>query len=255
MSQIPVTLTEKLARIHPLKPFPDRKRAWMFTAKTAEGPALHVVRTGSDDDHVVLLQCRAGFDPLLAAAILDHAGDVPGDFFDEDPVRVMPGFSFPGRGFDRLLAVGPLAHHQFEAANPELQECTVAVFPAYACEFNGNEEESLVRTLRKYFVATLDWARMPQPRLLMMHRNAATQSRSPGQKRGLARLDKCFRELETLTDHAESFVEIENISGAVLRIVRGEDCYEIQGVEPALPVQRLALAETEDLVQRFLMQT
>ena len=55
-------LKKNWARIHELKAFPGLDRAWMFTAKTAEGPAQHVVRFGSADDHLVLLQCREGFD-------------------------------------------------------------------------------------------------------------------------------------------------------------------------------------------------
>jgi hypothetical protein len=245
-------LKEKLARLHALTLFSPLERTWTFTAKTSEGPALHVVHFGSADDHLSLLQCREGFDPALAAALLRHVGDVPDDFFDEEPVRTLRDFSFPGRGFDRIVAVGPLAHHQFEAASPELQECTVALFPAYACEFKGDEEASRVRTLRKYFVATLDWTRAPQPRLLMMHRNTVTQSRSPGQKRGLARLEKCFRELETLPEGADSFVEIENIAGEVLRIVRGGEHYDIEWLEPPRPLQHLKFQDMLAFVRRFL---
>jgi hypothetical protein len=246
-------LKKSLGKLFPLEPFAGVDRAWRYQAKTIDGVLQHVVRFGSEGDHLLLLPCRDGFDPELAAALLEFIGDIAPDFFDEKPLRFVPGFSAPNSGFTAVMMLGPEAHNQFEAANPELQALTAVAFPVYSCEFSGDEEVSMVRTLRKYFVSTLDWKRAPQPRLLMMHRNAATGSRSPGQKRGLARLDKCLRELETLTETGESFVEMEALSGDVIRLQRAGADYEAQFPESEKAPEVVAASAVQDFIRTFLL--
>jgi hypothetical protein len=244
------TLIDALRETQPLEPF--NQNAFRYSTSSPEGEITHVLREGSAGDHVLVMSARRGFNEAQAAAILAAVGDIPPDFFDENPLRILPA-TLAKSPFDILVLLGPEAHRHFEKL-PDLQEQSAVVFPAYACEFSGTEEVSVMRTLRKYFVSTLDWDRPPQPRLLAMHRNEKTGSRSPGQKRGLARFDKTLREIESLPAGAANFVEVENLWGHVLKFQRSGETLKVEPIEPPSTAFELAPEKASSLLTGFLIK-
>ncbi|MFE1877995.1 hypothetical protein ACFW9N_45395 [Streptomyces sp. NPDC059496] len=134
------------------------------------------------------------------------------------PFTVLSGFSYGAYRFDAVAAASPTVHGYHHGRDEALNEVVSAVFPAYRCEFRGDEtpEEAALRftrMLRPTFVT-----RSPVPYLRMRYENTRTGGGSAGTSRGFTRQDVLLRELGFLEGDPGSFVEFENAHGEVRRV-------------------------------------
>ncbi|WP_406716365.1 hypothetical protein [Streptomyces althioticus] len=100
---------------------------------------------------------------------------------------------------------------------PELTPRVRLAFPAYSCEFSGNE--TLDEAITRYRTLGLtDLRRGPSPFLKTRYANTRTRGRSTDPGRGLADSDRLLDELRAIEGGAGSFVEFENRHGDVWRV-------------------------------------
>ncbi|MEU4085527.1 hypothetical protein [Streptomyces aureus] len=137
---------------------------------------------------------------------------------DARPLTVLPGFSYGSYRFDAVAAASPAVHRFHHHRNEALNEVVSAVFPAYLCEFRGDEnvEEAAVRFERMLRPTRV--SRLPVPYLRMRYDNTRTGGASMGTSRGFTTHDVLLRELALLEGAPGSFLEFENRPGEVWRI-------------------------------------
>lgn len=137
---------------------------------------------------------------------------------DARPLTVRSGFSYGAYRFDAVAAASPTVHGYHHGRNEALNEVVSAVFPAYGCEFRGDEnlEEAVLR-FKRMLRPTL-MSRLPVPYLRMRYENTRTGSGSVGTSRGFSTQDVLLRELGLLEGAHGSFVEFENSHGEVRRV-------------------------------------
>ncbi len=158
-------------------------------------------------------------DEGLAKAVLAFArqrglGRGPG----AGPLTSATGFSYGAYRFDSVVAASPPVHGYHHGRNDALNEVVSAVFPAYQCEFRGDEtlEEAVMRFKRMLRPTIL--SRPPVPYLRMRYENTRTEGGSTGTSRGFTTQDVLLRELELLEGAPGSFVEFENSLGEVWNV-------------------------------------
>jgi hypothetical protein len=172
--------------------------AFAFQVQARDHPETELVRD-------VLAFARAHGEALRAAA----------------PLAFAEGFARPGAGFDCVAAVLPAVHRYHWKRQPELNEVTFGVFPAYRHEFSGRETQPEAVT-RFRMLDLVDLRRGPRPFLRMRYDNTRTRGGSVGPDRGLTVVEVLQRELANLNDAPGSVVEFENHRGQVCT-VRWED--------------------------------
>ncbi|OQR63084.1 hypothetical protein B6E66_15705 [Streptomyces maremycinicus] len=157
-------------------------------------------------------------DEGLTKAVLEFArerrlGRGPGS----PPFTVATGFSYGTYRFDAVAAASPPVHGYHHGRNEALNEVVSGVFPAYGCEFRG--DESLAEAeVRKGMLRPTLLSRSPVPYLRMRYDNTRTKGGSVGLSRGFTTLDVLLRELVLLEGAPGSFVEFENSSKEVWRV-------------------------------------
>ncbi|MFE2598719.1 hypothetical protein ACFXCZ_19830 [Streptomyces sp. NPDC059396] len=158
-------------------------------------------------------------DDGLARAVLAFARQHQlGRGRDARPFTVLSGFSYGAYRFDAVAAASPTVHGYHHGRNEALNEVVSAVFPAYRCEFRGDEnlEEAVLR-FKRMLRPTLV-SRLPVPYLRMRYENTRTGSGSVGTSRGFTEHNVLLRELGLLEGAPSSFVEFENLHGKVWRV-------------------------------------
>ncbi|MGX5183080.1 hypothetical protein ACWKT5_09710 [Streptomyces avermitilis] len=137
---------------------------------------------------------------------------------DARPLTVLPGFSHGTYRFDAVAAASPAVHGFHHGRNEALNEVVSAVFPAYQCEFRGDEnaEEAVLRFKRMLRPTVV--SRLPVPYLRMRYENTRTDGGSMGTSRGFTTHDVLLRELVLLEGAPGSFVEFENLHGEMWRV-------------------------------------
>ncbi|MFG2321008.1 hypothetical protein [Streptomyces sp. NPDC048568] len=226
-------------------PVPGLASAWrwspnpMFTFTAA---------LSTDGGHNLQVNVRGRYDEALVTALLAHARAHDDTFVGQGrPLVAVGGFHHDGTQFDTVGVAAPEVHGYHAAENPELSAVTYAVFPAYASEISGseNEEEAWGRFRKMLQPNKLDRTEMPFVK--MRYDNTRTQSMSKGDARGFAPLDTLVRELELLDGAPGSFVEWENRHGAVWRVDSTGDTLELTHdatQEPVIPGRLQAVART-----------
>ncbi|MDQ0404086.1 hypothetical protein ABVB69_00450 [Streptomyces sp. NPDC000349] len=226
-------------------PVPGLASAWrwspnpMFTFTAA---------LSTDGGHNLQVNVRGRYDEALVTALLAHARAHDDTFVGQGrPLVAVGGFHHDGTQFDTVGVAAPEVHGYHATENPELSAVTYAVFPAYASEISGseNEEEAWGRFRKMLQPNKLDRTEMPFVK--MRYDNTRTQSMSKGDARGFAPLDTLVRELELLDGAPGSFVEWENRHGAVWRVDSTGDTLELTHdatQEPVIPGRLQAVART-----------
>ncbi|MFG3164845.1 hypothetical protein ACGFY8_33780 [Streptomyces sp. NPDC048232] len=226
-------------------PVPGLASAWrwspnpMFTFTAA---------LSTDGRHNLQVNVRGRYDEALVTALLAHARAHDDTFVGKGrPLAAVGGFHHDGTQFDTVGVAAPEVHGYHATENPELSAVTYAVFPAYASEISGgeNEEEAWGRFRKMLQPNRLD--RTEVPFVKMRYGNTRTRSMSKGDARGFAPLDTLVRELELLDGAPGSFVEWENRHGAVRRVNSTDDGLELThdtGREPVNPGRLEAVART-----------
>lgn len=163
-----------------------------------------------DRKHAFQCYAHNSYDEGLAHAIVAFAREHDAELIapPERPLVVVEGFGHAGYGFDILVAVSPTVH-KYHADKPDVYRVTRAVFPAYRCEFAGDETEK--DAWFRYTVARgvhpTRWNREPRPYLRMRMRTATGREI---RKRGFAHPLELVHELTELPDREGGFVEFEN---------------------------------------------
>ena len=138
-----------------------------------------------------VFQCYAlrSYDEDLARAIMSFAREHGSELIapPERPLMIVEGFAHSPRMFDTLVAISP-SIHRYHEENPELNTVTRAVFPAYRCEFAGDEteDEARYRYVRAARVPATTLTREPHAYLKMRYRAETGRVIS---KRGFAQSD------------------------------------------------------------------
>ncbi|MCQ4195972.1 hypothetical protein M4J08_006717 [Streptomyces parvulus] len=182
----------------------------------------------TDGRHNLQVNARGRYDGALVTALLAHARAHDDGFVGRGrPLMAVGGFHHHGTRFDTVGVAAPEVHGYHATENPELSAVTYAVFPAYASEISGreNEEEAWGRFRKMLQPNRLDRAEVPFVK--MRYHNTRTRSMSEGDARGFASLDTLVRELELLDGAPGSFVEWENRHAAVRRVHSTGDGLEL----------------------------
>jgi hypothetical protein len=196
-------------------PLADPPDAWHWSL----APGFDFAAALSKDrGHLFQSYALDSYDEDLARAVLSFARAHPEELIapPERPLVALDGFSHPGKGFDILVAIGPTVH-EYQSEDPALHEVTRAVFPAYRCEFAGDEDETQTRFryTRAAGVPATRWDREPHPFITMRHK---TETGRVIAKRGFAQLATLVNELRTLEGRPDRFVEFENYRHDVWRV-------------------------------------
>jgi hypothetical protein len=168
----------------------------------------------ADGGHALQVNCRDALDLELVVAVLSFARAHTETVLAAAPLAVLEGFTSPSATpFDSVAAVIPAVHRYHDLDEPELNDVTYAVFPAYRCEFSGLEtqEEAAYRFDRMLDPA--DLRRSPSPWVRMRFENPKTGAGSVGPELGIASAELLMGELENLENADEAFVEFENFQG------------------------------------------
>ncbi|WP_328770968.1 hypothetical protein [Streptomyces sp. NBC_00286] len=142
-------------------PLPGLADAWHWS------PALRFDFAGAlsgDGERLFQLSARDSYDQELAIATLEFARGREAEMFFRNPhLSAVGGFKAPGgRCFDVVAGVGAEVHRFYRGENPDLTPYVRLTFPAYSCEFSG--EESLDEAVTRYRMLRMkNFDREPNP--------------------------------------------------------------------------------------------
>jgi hypothetical protein len=182
-----------------------------------------------DGRHVFQCYALDSYDEDLVASVMsfarEHADKLIGP--PERPLVVAEGFSHQGYAFDTAVAFGP-AVHKYHEETPELWQATRVVQPAYRCEFAGDEtdEETRYRYIRAAGVNPTRLNRDPRPYLKMRHKTASGRVIA---ERGFASPQLLVKEMRTLDDRPDRFVEFENYRHQVWLVEWADGRWSVTG--------------------------
>ncbi|MCG7202798.1 hypothetical protein [Streptomyces arenae] len=158
-------------------------------------------------------------DDALAAAVLAFARAHESELIAEGCfLTFVDGFEAPGYAFDSVAATVPEVHGHHRVQNPDLTPVTTIVFPAYRCEFSGQETLEEAEARYHKMLPTADIGRGPVPFLKMRFDNPRTGGGSNNPGRALARPEVLLAEIPELRNAPGGFVEYENHAGDVRRL-------------------------------------
>ena len=231
---------------------------YLYSIETPAHTFTNLIRL-KDAQTCFLVPNRDHFDAKLALNVAAFAQLQLESIDRAKPITKLSHFEAQGYPFDTVVILNPTAHDSFVTESTILQMATYLAFPAFNCEFSGDEDADTVKLMRKKFVSTLDWRREPCPKISMRFNNAQTLARSVGSKWGLTTLDVCLHEIKCLPPDDHSFVELLNFSKIYCRIVNRGSWYHLtrsfepnlgRGVEEA----QEGKAEIDALIRRFAIE-
>jgi hypothetical protein len=200
-----------------------------------------------DGAHAFQCYAHDSYDESLVRAILAFARGRDAELIapPERPLVAVEGFAHPRYGFDMLVAICP-SIHRYHEEKPDVHEATRAVFPAYRCEFSGEEDEveAAYRYDRAAGVEPTRWNREPNPYLRMRMR---TWDDIP--ERGFAWPPTLLSELASLPKYKDGFVEFENYERRVWAVT-WRDAYVL--AEGRGEPRRMDLDELTEFVKQAL---
>jgi hypothetical protein len=128
---------------------------------------------------------------------------------------VLRGFNCASYRFDALLLLAPDVHKLLEIRRPSLQPFVIQAIPIYSCEFTGDETPEMLYTLRKRFVSTLDWKRVPSPRIMASFSTGTVKTPA---KLGLISLPDVLFYLQEIRRLGDGFGRVCNYLGELIQI-------------------------------------
>ncbi|WP_326650380.1 hypothetical protein [Streptomyces sp. NBC_01750] len=191
-----MNIERAVAEIENVEDFSDLSMAWRWAPTSRFVFSLALALEG---DRACQMNTLDAFDEGLVRAVIEFSRRHRlGRGQDASPLSVAPGFAYASYGFDAVAAVPPAVHGYHIGRNEALNEVVTAVFPAYQCEFSGNEliEETVYRFKRMLRPTVI--SRPPVPYLRMRYENSKTGGGSVGPYRGFATHDVLIRELGLL---------------------------------------------------------
>ncbi|MFF4112139.1 hypothetical protein [Streptomyces sp. NPDC001714] len=197
-------------------PIDGLDRAWTWRLN----PALNFAGalTGDGTRLLQMNQIRRHDDALARAVLAFARAHEPELIAEGRFLTCVGGFEALGYAFDAVAAVVPGVHGHHRVQNPDLAPVTTIVFPAYRCEFSGQETLEEAETRYHKMLATADVGRGPMPFLKMRFDNPRTGGGSNNPGRALARPEVLLAEIAELRNAPGGFVEYENHAGDVGRV-------------------------------------
>ncbi|WP_151479663.1 hypothetical protein [Streptomyces albicerus] len=197
-------------------PLPGLADAWHWSPapRTDFAGAL-----SADGERLLQLSARDSYDQELAIATLEFAREREAEMFSRNPhLSAVGGFKAPGgRRFDVVAGVGAEMHRFYRVENPDLTPYVRLTFPAYSCEFSG--EESLDEAVTRYRMLRMNnFDRESHPFVKMRFTNTRTRGRSTNPGRGFTELERLLEEFRLMEGGQGSFAEFENRHGKVWRV-------------------------------------
>jgi hypothetical protein len=193
----------------PLDSLPDAWR-WGLAPKLDFAAAL-----STDRKHAFQLFALRTYDEGLVVAVLSFAREHESELVapPEQPLTLAEGFSHPSHQFDVVVTIGPSVHKYQEG---EAHERTRAVFPAYRCEFAGDEDEedAHYRYTRAAGVPATNLNREPRPYVKMRF---VTDSGEEIPERGFVPVPSLVIQMREIRD-SDRFVEFENYRHEVYHV-------------------------------------
>lgn len=225
-----MSIESTVTRMPDVGEIPGVPQAWSWSI--AGGWFRFWLALGSDGRHAFQMTSRDSHDEKLAAAVLEFSRANAAALLSAAPLAVVEGFSFPGYGFDCVSALIPTVAQLHQGEHPELTESVFAVFPAWRCEFSGDESEDEAGVRYDKVLDTPDLSRGPVPFLRMSYDIPAKGMGSVGGRRGLAVPETLMLAVSELSEAGRGFVECENFRGQVRRIEwDGGDVFLVNGEE------------------------
>jgi hypothetical protein len=138
--------------------------------------------------------------------------------------------------------------------HPTLDDLTIVAFPAYRCEFSGNESPKRFDDLIHYQWSIVNWNRPCRPQVWMRIQNPeAIQRISPIGEWNLTEMDFIQSEIGHLSQ-PEYCVQVKNYMGRVIS-VRGRDGELILGLEgKAGPIHSRDVGNAMAVLTPFILQ-
>lgn len=173
----------------------------------------------ADESRLLQVSNFDSFDEDLAATTLEFAREHEAGIFARNPfLGFAEGFKAPaGYSFDAVAGTAPDVHEFYKVENPSLNPYVRVVFPAFACEFSGEENREEAVTRFEMLPTGLD-ERVPAPFLKMRYTNTRTRGHSTNPGRGFTQQENLETELRLMEGGPGSFVEFENRHGKVWRV-------------------------------------
>jgi hypothetical protein len=202
-------------------PLPGLPEAWHW----AKVPGFDFgTALSGDGKHLLQLIALRSYDEDLVTAVLAFARRHESELIGppDQPLALVEGFAYPGRGFDTVVAVGPGVHKFHEKDGP-LHELTRSVFPAYRCEFSGteNEEEARYRYSRASGATPNNLNREPRPVIKLTFKpddNGPVHERDYWTPNALQYMFPRLADIPDKFRAPDPFVEFENYENRVWRV-------------------------------------
>lgn len=224
-----------------VRPLPGMDDAWTWGVEDMFAYALALT---SDRAHAIQVNFEGELDTELAVSVLSFARDRSPEVLAAAPFAVLEGYTPPPTSqvfFDTVGVAIPAVHRYHELDEPELNEVTYAVFPAYRCEFSGRETQKEAEDRFDRMLVVTDMQRLATPWLRMRYDNPKTGGGSVGSELGLTWPDKLTTELRNLDGADGAWVDFENFQNKLRRasfsdadgllLADGQDAREIEMTE------------------------
>jgi len=209
-------LKDELEALHDLEPFAPADGWYRYTTETPAFFFQSFVNFDIVKGHLVHVAVRGKLAEDKIAGFLKFVSGHPPTDAVQHPAKTA-GLRFPGLKMDAALFLPPDWHTSLKAEDEDLFQKTIAGFPIFHSEFNGDETPDEVKSMRRDLVTTVDWERPVSPKLRMRYNNVETKGKSTGKTPGLAPLETFWREFHRLAD-PKSFIELENYRKQFVRI-------------------------------------
>lgn len=242
-----MTIAAEVLKFPEVRPLAGMERAWTFPA--ARNRFQRAIALASNDQYAFQVACSNGFSDEAAGRVLSFARRHEAALFNAIPFATAPGFRMHGNDFDCVASVLPEitgSHTQ------DWEKSVFDVFPAWACEFSGDESEIEAQFRFTKELEPMDYQRKPHPFVRMRYENPRTGLRaSKAGHRMLADAARLDREIRVADDVGDGWVEAENFRGEVRRIEWQGGSAEL--VDPVAKARsRFEVKDTVDFVRRFL---
>lgn len=207
-------------------------------------------------EKLIVVACRDSFNNELAVSLMQQVPALASALSTSRRHIAVHRTSFPGEiAFDSLVLLGPDAHSGYEHQDPYLHERTIVAFPAFHCEFVGNESAGEIDYMRRNIVSTVVWEREPNPKCKIYYENRRTGIELTGTKPLLASAEEVLKVIGSLEGARgpESFLDICNFQDTKAHVEWRADGFQIE-VEDGERVSGTQLRETTDWALEFLFQ-
>ncbi|WP_329335816.1 hypothetical protein OG866_17725 [Streptomyces sp. NBC_00663] len=238
-----------------MRPLAGLSDAWSWSPV----PGLDFAAALSEDGRRLFqVNARDTYDERLVVALLRAARENSARLLaDGVLLGTVPGFRYPGRGFEVIAAARPGVHRYHEVRQPELQRVTWAVFPGYACEFAAPDRYHSLGDAResfRRFLSPADLSRQqPAPFLRVWYDNTVTKGGTDAPEGILVARTTLYREIRLLEGAPGSFVRFENFRGQVWQVAWDEQhAWTLGSGAVPVPSRCLGLAELLSFAEESL---